>query len=66
MCHRWTERQTSRQTNRTNFIGPLPQRWKSDHVFQKFENKIYLNHFSLILSHIERINTGQRNIINIK
>ena len=40
-----TDRQTDRQKdglmNRTDFIGPLWQRWRFDHVFQKFENKIF-------------------------
>ena len=65
MCHRWTERQTGGLTNRTNFLGPLTQNWKFDRVFQKFEDKIYLNYFSLILSHIEIINTRQKIITNI-
>ena len=59
------QRQTGGQTNRTDFLGPLPQKWKFDHVFQKFEDKIYLNYFSLILSHIEIINTRQKIITNI-
>ena len=37
-----TDRQTDRQMNRTGFIGPLPLRWRFDHVFQKLENKIFL------------------------
>ena len=48
MCHRQTDRQTDGQTdglvNKTEFIGPLPQRWRFDHVFQKLENKIFLNY----------------------
>ena len=43
MCHRQTDRQTEGLMNRTDFIGPLLQKWRFDHVFQKFENKI-LNH----------------------
>ena len=43
MCHRQTGRQTDGQMNRTDFIGPLPQRWRFDHVFGKFENKVFLN-----------------------
>ena len=35
-----TDEQTNRQTNWTGFIGPLPQRWRFHHAFQKFENKI--------------------------
>ena len=38
-----TDGQVDGQTNRTDFIGPLSQRWRSDHAFQKFENKIFLN-----------------------
>ena len=38
-----TDRQTVGQMNRTDFIGSLPQRWRFDHVFRKFENKIFLN-----------------------
>ena len=41
-----TAGQTDGQMNRTNFIGPLPQRWRFDHVFRKFENKISLNHLA--------------------
>ena len=40
MCHRWTDRQTDGQKKWNYFIEPLPQRWKFDHVFQKFVNKI--------------------------
>ena len=60
-----TGRQTDGQSNRTDFIGPLPQRWRFDHVFWKFENKIFLALFGLIVSHMERINTRKRNTINI-
>ena len=37
-----TNGQTDGQTNRTDFIGPLSQRWWLDHVVPKFENKIFL------------------------
>ena len=50
---RQTDKQTDRQTdrqkdglmNRTDLIGPLLQRWRFDHAFLKFENKI-LNYLS--------------------
>ena len=35
-----TDRQKDGLMNRTDFIGPLLQRWRLDHAFQKFENKI--------------------------
>ena len=41
-----TDTQTDGQMTRTDFIGPLPQSWTSDHVFQKLENKIFLNYFA--------------------
>ena len=56
--HRWT-------TNRTDFMGPLPKRWRFDHVFRKFENKIFLRYFGLIVNHMERITTRKRNTFNI-
>ena len=46
MHHRQTDRQTDGQTNRTDFIGPLPQGWRFDHVFYKFENKIFLKYLA--------------------
>ena len=46
MHHRQTDRQTDGETNRTDFIGPLPQGWRFDHVFYKFENKIFLNYLA--------------------
>ena len=46
---RQADRQTDRQKdglmNRTDLIGPLLQKWRFDHAFQKFENKI-LNYLS--------------------
>ena len=54
MCHRWMERQTDGQMNWTDLIGPLLQRWRFDHVFWKFKNKIF---FKIIVSHREKINT---------
>ena len=42
MCHR----QTDGQMNRTDFLGPLSQRWRLDHVFQNFENKMFLNYLA--------------------
>ena len=51
-----TNRQTDGLTNWTDFIGPFPQTWRFDHVFQKF---------GLILSHNESINARKRNTINI-
>ena len=41
-----TDRQTDGQMKRTDFIGPLPQRWRFDHVFRKFEKKIFLNYLA--------------------
>ena len=41
-----TDRQTNGQMNRTDYRGPLSQRWRFDHVFQKFENKIFLNYLA--------------------
>ena len=29
-----------------DLIGLLPQRWRFDHVFRKFENKILLNYLA--------------------
>ena len=29
------DRQTDGQKNRTDFIGPFPQRWRFDHVSQR-------------------------------
>ena len=34
-------RTTDGQTDRTDFIGLLPQSWRFSHVFWKFENKIW-------------------------
>ena len=48
------ERQTDGQMNWTDLIGPLLQRWRFDHVFWKFKNKIF---FKIIVSHREKINT---------
>ena len=44
MCQRRTDIQiqTDGQSNRADFTGPLPERWKFGHVFQKFENKMFL------------------------
>ena len=45
-CKKWvdpeknlsqTDGQTDGQTNWTDFIGPLTQKWSFNHVFQKFE-----------------------------
>ena len=30
--------------NRTDFVRPLSQGQRFDHVFQKFENKVFLNY----------------------
>ena len=46
MHHRWTDRKTDGQMNRTDFIGPLPQSWRLDHVFPKFESKLFLNYLA--------------------
>ena len=46
MRHRRMDRQTDGQINRTNFIGSILQRWWFDHVFRKFENKIFLNYLA--------------------
>ena len=34
-----------KNVSQTDFIGPLPQRWRFDHVFRKFE-KIFLNYLA--------------------
>ena len=36
-----TYRQTDGQMNRIDFTGDLQQSWKLNHVFCKFENKIW-------------------------
>ena len=41
-----TNGQTDRQMNRSDFIGRYPQGWRFDHVFRKFQNKIFLNYLS--------------------
>ena len=41
-----TDGQTDRQMNSTDFIEPLPQGWRFDHVFRKFENNIFLNYLA--------------------
>ena len=41
-----TNGQTDGQPNRTNFIRPLPQRWRFDDVLPKFENKSFLNYLA--------------------
>ena len=49
-----SDRQTARQAdgqtdgliNRTDFIGHLRQRQRFDHIFQKLENKVYLNYLA--------------------
>ena len=38
MRPRPTDRQTDGQTNRIDFIGPFPQRWRFDHVLLKNSN----------------------------
>ena len=37
---RWINRPTDGQKNRIDFTGSLPQRWRFNHIFQIFENKI--------------------------
>ena len=37
------KRTEKKKMKRTDFIGPLPQRWKFDHAFQKFEKEIWLD-----------------------
>ena len=37
-----TDRQADGQVNRSDFIGPLPQRWRFNHAYRKFENKVFL------------------------
>ena len=39
-----TDRRTNGAMNRNDYMEPLPQRCRLDHVFQKFENKIFLNY----------------------
>ena len=36
-----TYRQTDGQMNRTDFTGALQQSWRLNHIFRKFENKIW-------------------------
>ena len=36
--------QVDRQMSRTDFTGPIQQRCKFDHVFRKFENKIFISY----------------------
>ena len=38
--------QVDRQMNRTDFTGPIQQRCKFDHVFRKFENKIFISYLA--------------------
>ena len=40
------DRQTDGEMNKTDFTGPLPQKWRFDYVFRKFENKIFLNYLA--------------------
>ena len=54
---------TDRWTDEHDFVGPLPQRWRFD-VFQKFENKVFLNY----LAYCEPYGNSQykkRNTINV-
>ena len=45
--HHWQMvRQTDGQMKSTDFIRPLPQRWRFDHVFWKFKNEIFLNYLA--------------------
>ena len=48
MCHRQTDKQTDRWTNEQNsfYRTPSVKMGKFDHVFQKFENKIFLNYLA--------------------
>ena len=47
MCHRQMDRQTvDGQIKRIDFIRPLLQSWRLDHVSQKFENKNFLNYLT--------------------
>ena len=46
MCHTRTDRQIDEQTNGTDLIGPFLKRWRFDHVFRKFDNKIFLNYLT--------------------
>ena len=55
---------TDKWTNTTDFIGSLSQRWRFDHVLQKL-GKNSLTLFSLIMSHMERINARKMNTFNI-
>ena len=36
---RQTDRQTDGQMNRSDFIGTIPQKWRFNHVSQKFRIK---------------------------
>ena len=50
VTERQKDRQTDGQMNRTDFLGSLLQRWRFDHVFQKFVNKIFLNYLAWLLA----------------
>ena len=43
ICHRRMDIQTDGETNRTDFIGPLPQRWRFNHASFKLENNVFLD-----------------------
>ena len=66
MHHRWTDRKTDGQMNRTDFIGPLPQSWRFDHVFPKFESKLFLNYLAWCEPYgMNQYTARKRNTINI-
>ena len=65
MCHRQTGRQIDGLMNRTDFIGPLLQRWRLDHVIQKFENKTLLDYLTWLWVIWKESIKNKRNTINI-
>ena len=58
-----TDRQSDKQTNRTDSIGPLFKRCRFDHVFWKFDNKIFLNNLDWLWALWKKISVWKRNTI---
>ena len=68
MCHRQTQtdRQTDGLMNKSDFIGHLLQKWRFDHVFQKFESKI-LNYLdSLVTATVKELTITKSPVIQIQ
>ena len=40
------DKQPDGQMNSTDFIRPLPRRWRFGNAFQKFEDKIFSNYLA--------------------